>query len=231
MARSDTVGTAVFAAILIALGVFEIVGDATGWANGGAWWYFQGAGLVAGGWFAARSRRTVTWADDAGLRLRGMFRTREVPWSQVRYIRARPDGRKWIVEAGLVDGTVKLPGTVGRPDRTRQFAADLTAVNPGEQWLAIGLDLTAVPAAEGSRQTPLLVTESLRYRANWGLPGMTGTDQTRRQRPRRHHPADRHAHGRVAPARPRRQAAIVRRPAGLRPRRRPLVRRHQPPSF
>jgi Bacterial PH domain len=177
MARSDTVGTAVFAAILIALGVFEIAGDAMGWANRGAWWYFQGAGLIPGGWFAARSRRTVTWADDAGLRLRGMFRTREVPWSQVRYIRARPDGRKWIVEAGLVDGTVKLPGTVGRPDRTRQFAADLTAVNPGEQWLAIGLDLTAVPAAEGSRQTPLLVTESLRYRANWGLPGMTGTDQ------------------------------------------------------
>jgi hypothetical protein len=63
-------------------------------------------------------------------------------------------------------------------DRTKQFAADLTAVNPGEQWLAIGLDLTVVPTAEGSRQTPLLVTEPLRYRANWGLPGMTGTDQT-----------------------------------------------------
>ena len=156
MARSSTVGTVVFAVILIALGVFEIVGDAMGWANRGAWWYFQGAGCIVGGWFAARSLRRVTWADDAGLRLRGMFRTRAVPWSHVRYIQARPDARKWIVEAGLVDGTVKLPGTDGRPDRTKQFAADLTAVNSGEQWLAIGLDLTLVPAAEGGRQTPVL---------------------------------------------------------------------------
>jgi hypothetical protein len=72
MARSDALGMAVFAVILIALGVFEIVGDAMGRANRGAWWYFQGAGLIVGGWFAARSLRRVTWwADDAGLRLRG----------------------------------------------------------------------------------------------------------------------------------------------------------------
>lgn len=177
MARSDTAGMAVFAIILTGWGVMEIIIGAMGWApSGGA--YAAAAGLIAGGWFAARSLRRVTWADDAGLRLRGMFRTRVVPWSHVRYIQARPDGRAWMVEAGLVDGTVKLPGTDGRPDRTKQFAADLTTVNPGEQWLAIGLDLTAVPAAEGSRQTPLLVTEPLRYRANWGLPGMTGTGQT-----------------------------------------------------
>lgn len=177
MARSDTVGMAVFAVILTGWGVMETIVGAMGWAPSG-WAYAAGVGLIAGGWFAARSLRRVTWADDAGLCLRGMFRTRVVPWSHVRYIRARPDARTWIVEAGLVDGKVKLHGTDGRPDRTRQFAADLTAVNPGEQWLAIGLDLTLVPAAEGGRQTPLLVTEPLRYRANWGLPGMTGTDQT-----------------------------------------------------
>ena len=177
MARSDTVVMAVFAVILTGWGVMEIIIGAMGWAPSG-WAYATAAGLIACGWFAARSLRRVTWADDAGLRLRGMFRTRVVPWNHVRYIQARPDGRMWIVEAGLVDGTVKLPGTDGRPDRTMQFAADLTAVNPGEQWLAIGLDLTAVSAAEGSRQTPLLVTEQFRYRASWGLPGMTGAGQT-----------------------------------------------------
>jgi Bacterial PH domain len=177
MARFDTVFTAVFAVIVTGWGVLEIIVGAMGWApSGGA--YAAAAGLFAGGWFAARSLRRVTWADDAGLRLRGMFRTRVVPWSRVRYIRVRPAGNMWIVEAGLVDGTVKLPGTDGRPGRTKQFAADLTAGNPGEQWLAIGLDLTAVPTAEGSRQTPLLATEPLRYRANWGLPGMTGAART-----------------------------------------------------
>jgi hypothetical protein len=165
MARS------VFAVILTGWGVLEIIVGAMGWAPSG-WAYAAGAGVIAGRWFAARSLRRVTWADDAGPRLGGMFRTRVVPWSRVRHIQARPDGNTWIVEAGLVDGTVKLPGTDGRPDRTKQFAADLTAVNPGEQWLAIGLDLTVVPTAEGSRQTPLLVTEQLRYRANWGLPGI-----------------------------------------------------------
>ena len=193
MARSSTVGMAVFAVILTGWGVLEIIVGAMGWApSGGA--YAAGAGLIAVGWFAARSLRRVTWADDAGLRLRGMFRTRVVPWSHVRYIYAGPnrgaqsaadprirpgdDHRHWVVQAGLVDGTVKLPGTDGQSDRSRQFAADLTADNPGKQWLAIGLDLTAVPAAEGSPQTPLLVTEPLRYRADWGLPGMTGTGQT-----------------------------------------------------
>jgi hypothetical protein len=124
------------------------------------------------------SLRRGTWADDAGLRLRGMFRTRVVPWSHVRYILAGPDARTRIIKAGLVDGMVDLPGTDVHFERLRQFAADLTSVMPGKQWLAIGLDLTVVPAAEGSRQTPLQVTEQLRYRANWGLPGMTGTGQT-----------------------------------------------------
>jgi Bacterial PH domain len=177
MARVDTVFTAVFAVIVTGWGVLEIIAGAMGWAPSGEA-YAAAAGLLASGGFAARSLRRGTWADDAGLRLRGMFRTRVVPWSRVRYIRVRPTGNMWIVEAGLVDGMVKLPGTDGRPDRTRQLAADLTAGNPGEPWLAIGLDLTAAPAAEGSRQTPLLVTEPLRYRANWGLPGMTGTGQT-----------------------------------------------------
>jgi hypothetical protein len=193
MARSSTVGTAVFAVIFPGLGVMEIIVGAMGWAPSGVS-YAAGAGAFVPGWLAAMSLRRVTWADAAGLRLRGMFRTRVVPWSHVRYIYVRPtrgaesaaihrvgpgiDDRHWVVQAGLVDGTVTLPGTDGQADRTRQFAADLTADNPGQQWLAIGLDLTAVPTAEGSSQTPLLVTESLRYRANWGLPGMTGTGQT-----------------------------------------------------
>jgi hypothetical protein len=50
--------------------------------------------------------------------------------------------------------------------------------NPSEHWLAIGLDLTLVPTAQGGRRTPVLFAEPLRYRPNWGLPGMTGTDQT-----------------------------------------------------
>ena len=46
-----------------------------------------------------------------------------------------------------------------------------------EHWLAIGLDLTLVPTSQGGRRTPLLLAEPLRYRPNWGLPGMTSTDQ------------------------------------------------------
>jgi hypothetical protein len=192
MARHNTAGTAVFAVIFTGLGVMEIIVGAMGWAPSGVS-YAAGAGTLVPGWLAAMSLRRVTWADAAGLRLRGMFRTRVVPWSHVRYIYVRPtrgaesaaihrvgpgiDDRHWVVQAGLVDGTVTLPGTDGQADRTRQFAADLTADNPGHPGLAIGLDLTAVPA-EGSSQTPLLVIESLRYRANWGLPGMTGTGQT-----------------------------------------------------
>jgi hypothetical protein len=48
----------------------------------------------------------------------------------------------------------------------------------GEQWLAIGLDFTLAPTAEGGRQTEVLFKEPLGYRPDWGLPGMTGTDQT-----------------------------------------------------
>lgn len=44
--------------------------------------------------------------------------------------------------------------------------------------LTMYMDLTPTTTAEGGRQTPLLVTGPLRYRANWGLPSMTGTDQT-----------------------------------------------------
>jgi hypothetical protein len=216
------------------------------------------AALVPG-WLAAMSLRRVTWADAAGLRLRGMFRTRVVPWSHVRYIYVRPtrgaesaaihrvgpgiDDRHWVVQAGLVDGTVTLPGTDGQADRTRQFAAGLTADNPGQQWLAIGLDLTAVPTAEGSSQTPLLVTESLRYRANWGLPGMTGTGQTGA-------PLLCSSAWTLAPGDSARAVVLPLTDAhlsewrllgqgdrlrlfegatGLRPRRRPLVRKHQPP--
>jgi len=98
-----------------------------------------------------------------------MSETRVVPWSHVRHFHARAYGRSWIVVAGLVDGTVKLPGTDGGPDRTKQHA-DVTAVNPGEQWLAIGLDLALVTTAEGGRQTPLLVTEPLRYRPTGDYP-------------------------------------------------------------
>jgi hypothetical protein len=50
--------------------------------------------------------------------------------------------------------------------------------NPGENWLAIGLDLTLVPTAGGGRRTALALSEPFRYRPNWGLPGMTGTEQT-----------------------------------------------------
>jgi len=50
--------------------------------------------------------------------------------------------------------------------------------NPGVHWLAIGLNLTLVPTAEGGRQTPVLLTEPLLYRPNWGLPGMSGTGQS-----------------------------------------------------
>jgi len=52
------------------------------------------------------------------------------------------------------------------------------ADGPGEPWLAIGLSLTLVPTATGGRQTPLLLAEPFCYRPNWGLPGMTGTEQT-----------------------------------------------------
>ena len=47
----------------------------------------------------------------------------------------------------------------------------------GEAWIAIGLDLTLVSAAEGRRRTALLLSERLSYRPNWGLPGMTGTER------------------------------------------------------
>jgi hypothetical protein len=50
--------------------------------------------------------------------------------------------------------------------------------SPSEPWLAIGLDLTLVPTAEGGRSAPVSFATPLGYRPNWGLPGMTGTDQT-----------------------------------------------------
>jgi hypothetical protein len=49
---------------------------------------------------------------------------------------------------------------------------------PSEPWLAIGLDLTLVPTAEGGRSIPVFLDTPFGYRPNWGLPGMTGTDQT-----------------------------------------------------
>ena len=47
-----------------------------------------------------------------------------------------------------------------------------------ESWLAIGLDLTLVGADAGGRRTTLLLSKPFGYRPNWGLPGMTGTEQT-----------------------------------------------------
>jgi hypothetical protein len=49
---------------------------------------------------------------------------------------------------------------------------------PSDPWLAIGLDLTLVPAARGGRSTAIRFTPPLGYRPNWGLPGMAGTEQT-----------------------------------------------------
>jgi hypothetical protein len=191
-ARSRTVGTALFAVFFSGLGVLGLVVGAMGWAPPNGVSYAAGAGVLVPGWLAALSLRKATRADAAGLRLRGMFRTRVVPWSHVRYIHVRPSrgaesgapprgvpvigNGDWVVQAGLVDGTVTLPGTAGRAGRARQFAAGLTADHPGPPWLAIGLDLTAIPA-DGRPQTPLLVTEPLHYRASWELPGLAGTSQ------------------------------------------------------
>ena len=50
--------------------------------------------------------------------------------------------------------------------------------SPSDPWLAIGLDLTLVPTAEGGRSGPIRFDTPLGYRPNWGLPGMTGADQT-----------------------------------------------------
>jgi hypothetical protein len=83
---------AVFAVTLAVWGGTEFIVGAMGWAPSG-WASAAGAGLIAGGWFAARSLRRATWADDAGLRLRGMFGTRVVPWSRVRYIQAQVVGQ------------------------------------------------------------------------------------------------------------------------------------------
>jgi hypothetical protein len=50
--------------------------------------------------------------------------------------------------------------------------------SPGGPWLAVGLDLTLVTTAHGGRCAPVRLDTPLGYRPNWGLPGMTGTDQT-----------------------------------------------------
>jgi hypothetical protein len=180
--RGETVSTLVGAVFFTGFGALELLLGVTGWGDGpggvsaGVTYAMSGL-LFACGWFTVRSLRRVTRVDDAGLRLRGMFGTRVVPWSHVRYFRVGTSGRLSIVEAVLADAAVGLPGTDGPLDRTSQFAADLTAAYPGKPWLAIGLDLTPVTSAGGSRQTPLLVMEPLRYRADWALPGMSGTAQ------------------------------------------------------
>jgi hypothetical protein len=84
--------------------------------------------------------------------------------------RAAPWGRLETVQE-----VSQGPGGIHRHCDHEPVSAD---DDPGQQWLAIGLDLTLVPTAEGGRKTPVLFTEPLRYRPNWGLPGMTGTDQT-----------------------------------------------------
>lgn len=181
-ARSDRVVQAVFAVILAGWGVTAIIIGAMGWAagppaGGSGLAYAAGAGLIAGGGLAARSLRRMTLADETGLRLRGMFGTRVIPRSRIRYIHVRPYGRSQIVEAGLADDSVALPATEGSPGRVRQLAAGISAAIPGEQWLAIGLELTADRAPEAGSHTPLLVTAPLRYRASWELPGPAGAGQ------------------------------------------------------
>lgn len=47
-------------------------------------------------------------------------------------------------------------------------------------WLALGIELRLTTTEEGGRSKPLGVDDnyrSLQYRPNWGLPGMTGTEQ------------------------------------------------------
>ena len=43
-------------------------------------------------------------------------------------------------------------------------------------WIALGLDLELL--AESGRLTPVSLVEPLGYRPNWGLPSMTGVEQT-----------------------------------------------------
>lgn len=178
---SKTVSRVIFAVFFGGIGVVLVIGIAMGWETGpgpgtGGWYVVAASYIVVGG-LGARSVRKATWADRAGLRVRGMLGMRVMPWSQVRYFRFAGSGNGLVVEAVLLDDSVRLAGTEGHPDRTRQLAADLMAFAPSKSWLAIGLDLTSVPSARGSRQTALLVTEQLRCRAEWSLPGANGTVQ------------------------------------------------------
>ena len=53
--------------------------------------------------------------------------------------------------------------------------------DPNAEWLALGIMLRFLTTEEGGRSTPLGLPGSeyarFQYRPNWGLPGMTGTDQ------------------------------------------------------
>lgn len=55
------------------------------------------------------------------------------------------------------------------------------AEGTGEAWIALGITLRLLTTAEGGRTkdvgVPGSVYERFRYRPNWGLPGMSGTDQ------------------------------------------------------
>jgi len=86
--------------------------------------------LVFGALFITSSRRPGTLtADDAGLRLRTLFRTRVIPWSLVRSFETRSAGRAgYAVQMKLSTGKkVLLPGTPGKLERAKQIAAALSA--------------------------------------------------------------------------------------------------------
>ena len=56
-----------------------------------------------------------------------------------------------------------------------------TGEEPDDDWLALGVELRFLTTEAGGRSKPLGVPDSeyikYQYRPNWGLPGMTGTDQ------------------------------------------------------
>jgi len=86
--------------------------------------------LLFGALFITSSRRPGTLTvDDAGLRLRTLFRTRAIPWSRVRSFEARSAGRAgYAVWMKLSTGKkIPLPGTPGKHERAEQIAAALSA--------------------------------------------------------------------------------------------------------
>ena len=58
----------------------------------------------------------------------------------------------------------------------------MTANQEPSEWMALGISLTLTATEDGGRPKALGVDgepyKPYGYRPNWGLPGMTGTDQT-----------------------------------------------------